>query len=324
MSFRREKYVPKGGPDGGDGGKGGSVYVESSRHYQTLGHIKNLKKFRAHNGQAGSGQKKKGADGSDIILQVPLGTVISDEETGEIIHDFVSRTERVLVLEGGRGGLGNVHFKSSTNQAPRKTISGTEGQEQRIRLELKLLADVGLVGLPNAGKSSILSKISRAKPKIADYPFTTLTPQLGLVVLDDFHSITVADIPGLIEGAHEGTGLGDRFLRHIERTRFLIHVIDAANHKAQDAIEVYTMIREELRQFNEELIKKPEIIALNKTDIIDDKHELDTIEKYFKDKGLKVFKVSALTDDMLDKMIQYVGSQIIKSRENLYGDILEV
>jgi GTP-binding protein len=324
LSFRREKYVPKGGPDGGDGGVGGSVYVESSAHFQTLNHIRNLQKFKAKNGGSGRGRKMKGADGKDIIIKVPPGTLVLDADSEEIIIDFDSRIEKRNIVKGGDGGLGNVHFKSSTNQAPRRITKGKEGEYRKIRLELKLLADVGLIGLPNAGKSSFLSKVSRATPKIADYPFTTLNPQLGMVRFSDIHSFTIADIPGLIEGAHEGTGLGDRFLRHIERTKYLIHVIDISNKNEQKCIEDYTMIREELEQYNPDLTAKPELVAFNKTDLVDNASFLQELRKHFETINIQCFSVSAKTGDGLEDVIQFVGDWLIKNKIRLYGDILEV
>ncbi len=323
MSFRREKFVPRGGPDGGDGGKGGDVIVRSTFHYQTLNHIRNLQRFKAKNGQPGMGKKKKGANGADVIIKVPPGTMLFDPETDELLHDFESRIEDFVIAEGGRGGLGNVHFKSSTNQAPRKTTSGKPGEEIRIRLELKLLADVALVGLPNAGKSSLLTKVSRAKPRIADYPFTTLTPQLGLVRIDDVHSFTVADVPGLIEGAHQGTGLGDRFLRHIERTKFLIHLLDCSSMNFDEIKNSYHMIRKELGDYNPDLIDRDEVIVFNKIDLIEESDRLE-LSRVFEDTGKKVFYISALEGTGVEELVDYTGRFLINKKKELYGDIVEV
>jgi GTP-binding protein len=324
VSFRREKFIPKGGPDGGDGGKGGSVYVRSSRKLQTLNHIRNLQRFRAKNGLPGMGKKKKGADGADVIVEVPSGTMVFDSETGELLHDFDVTIESKAFAVGGKGGLGNIHFKSSVRQAPRKSTKGVDGEQMRLLLELKLLADVALIGLPNGGKSSLLSIISRAKPKIADYPFTTLTPQLGLVKIDEAHAFTVADIPGLIEGAHEGAGLGVRFLRHIERTKYFIHVIDCSLGDADKLFSSYDLIRNELKDFNSDLMDKPEVIALNKIDLIDDTDKILKLKMSLARTGREIFLISAKGGEGIEELISTVGTYLIKSRKSLYGDILEV
>jgi len=324
VSFRRERYIPRGGPDGGDGGDGGSIYLESSYRFRTLGHIKNLQKFKAGNGRHGQGKKKHGADGSDVLIQVPPGTVVTDAETGELIHDFDYKTKKITVAEGGSGGLGNVHFKSSTNRAPRKATDGKEGRSRRIRLELKLLADVGLIGLPNAGKSSLLRKISAAKPKIAEYPFTTLSPQLGVVDIDEAHSFTAADIPGLIEGAHSGSGLGDRFLRHIERTGVLLHMIDISDQNPLSPEESYITIREEIREYNPQIIEKYEVVVFNKIDIVINAAERSIDLDFFKKNDIETFFISAKTGKGIDILINHIGSVLIEKRTKLYGDILKV
>jgi GTP-binding protein len=324
ISFRREKYVPRGGPDGGDGGKGGSIFLESTYHYRTLNHIKNLQRFKAGNGKPGEGKEKHGADGKDRIIQIPPGTYVTDVDTSALIYDFDSKIKKVEIVKGGEGGLGNVHFKSSTNQAPRRATDGKEGENRQIRLELKLLADVGLIGLPNAGKSSLLRKISAATPKIAAYPFTTLAPQLGVVEIDDIHSFTVADIPGLIEGAHTGSGLGDRFLRHIERTKFLIHVIDISEQNQLAPDESYITIKNELTEYNPEIAEKSEVVVFNKIDIVKDAARDNINLNLFIKRGVKAFFISAKTGEGIDKLINYVGNELVRKKIGLYGDVLGV
>lgn len=321
MHFRREKYVPKGGPDGGDGGKGGSVILESSFRFQNLNHFRHLQKFYADDGQAGQGKNMTGADGEDKIINVPPGTLVFDDETGKLLYDFDSKIALYEIAAGGQGGLGNTHFKSSTNQAPRKAIPGRLGIEKRIRLELKLLADVGLVGLPNAGKSSLLCSISAAKPKVAPYPFTTLNPQLGNVPINEYRSFTVADIPGLIEGAHSGSGLGHKFLRHIERTKYLVHLIDVSEMNSLDVFKSYEIIRKEMDEFGRGLSDKPEVIALNKIDLVEDRKSLDTIVKKFKKMKKECFLISAQTGEGVKELMSYVCSHLLKETNELYGDI---
>jgi GTP-binding protein len=324
VHFRREKYVPKGGPDGGDGGKGGSVIFESSFRYQNLNHFNYLQKFYADNGVSGHGKNMTGADGQDKIINVPPGTLVFDDETDELLYDFDSRIARYEIAAGGSGGLGNTHFKSSTNQAPRKAIPGRPGIEKRIRLELKLLADVGLIGLPNAGKSSLLCCISAAKPKVAAYPFTTLDPQLGNVPLNEYRSFTVADIPGLIEGAHKGSGLGHKFLRHIERTKFLVHLIDISSMNNLDTFKAYEIIRKEMEEFGRGLSAKPEVIALNKVDLLDDRKPLKTIIDKFRKIDRECFPISAQTGEGVKELMEYVCSNLLKESKELYGDITGV
>ena len=321
VHFRREKYVPRGGPDGGDGGKGGSVVIESSFRYQNLNHFRYLQKFYADDGEAGQGKNMTGSDGKDKIINVPPGTLVFDDETDELLFDFDSRIARYEVAAGGSGGLGNTHFKSSTNQAPRKAIPGRLGIGKKIRLELKLLADVGLVGLPNAGKSSLLCCISAAKPKVAAYPFTTLNPQLGNVPINEYRSFTVADIPGLIEGAHNGSGLGHKFLRHIERTKFLVHLIDVSPMNDMDVFKAYEIIRREMDEFGRGLSEKPEVIALNKIDILDDRKSLNNIIKKFKKIDRECFPISAQTGEGVKELMDYVCSNLLKESKELYGDI---
>lgn len=321
VHFRREKYVPKGGPDGGDGGRGGDVYIESSFRYQNMNHFRYLQRFNGENGRAGKGKQMTGADGADMVINVPPGTLVFDDETDELLFDFDSRIAKYKIAEGGRGGLGNVHFKSSTNQTPRKALPGIPGIEKRIRLELKLLADVGLIGLPNAGKSSLLAKLSAAKPKVAAYPFTTLNPQLGNVPINENRSFTVADIPGLIEGAHEGSGLGHKFLKHIERTKFLVHLIDISNLNHMNAEKSYIIIRKELEEFGHGLSDKPEVIALNKVDLIEDEKVLKDIIDIFQKKDKRCFLLSAKTGSGVKELAEYLCMNLLSETRELYGDI---
>ena len=269
VSFRREKFVPRGGPDGGDGGKGGDVIFKSSAHRRTLYPFRFKRQFKAPNGSAGHGKQKTGKNGDDLIIEIPPGTLIIDEETSEILKDFTQPDTTYIVAHGGRGGQGNSRFKTSTHRAPRFAQPGEPGQFFKLKLELKLLADVGLIGLPNAGKSTLISVISSATPKIADYPFTTLTPTLGVVQAGWGEPFVVADIPGLIEGAHKGVGLGTRFLRHIERTRVLVHLIDLSVIDPQNPLAEYETINQELASYSSQLTKKPQIVVLNKIDLPD-------------------------------------------------------
>src|ERR1700758_3292243 len=268
MAFRREKYVPRGGPSGGDGGKGGDVWMESSERHNTLVHFRFNPEYKAGRGRHGEGANKTGRDGEDILLKVPVGTIVYDEETGEKVHDFSRPDERVVIARGGRGGRGNAQFATSTHQAPREHEEGREGEDRKFRLELKLLADVGLVGFPNAGKSTLISRISAARPKIADYPFTTLTPNLGVVKLSDDRSFVVADVPGLIEGAHRGLGLGHQFLRHLERTKVLVHLVDVSGASGRNPADDLDVVRRELELFQPTLAAKPQLVAANKLDAV--------------------------------------------------------
>lgn len=269
LSFRREKYVERGGPDGGDGGHGGSVYLVADASLNTLADFRVARKFRAESGQGGAGRNKTGRSGEDLDVMVPQGTVVHDVDTGELICDLTEAGQRQMVAEGGRGGLGNTRFKSSVNRAPRKTTNGTPGESRHLKLELKVLADVGLLGMPNAGKSTLISAMSQARPRIADYPFTTLHPNLGVVRVGQLQSFVMADIPGLIEGASEGAGLGIRFLKHLQRTRLLLHLVDIApiDPEVQPAAEVQA-IAKELEKFSEELADKPRWLVINKTDLL--------------------------------------------------------
>lgn len=268
MSFRREKFVPQGGPDGGDGGHGGSIWVEANANANTLVDYRYTRQFRAPRGKNGMGANCTGRSGEDVLLTVPVGTTIIDEDTNEVLGDLVAAGERLLVVKGGRGGLGNVNFKSSTNRAPRKTTSGQPGEMRQLRLELKVLADVGLLGLPNAGKSTFIRAVSAAKPKVADYPFTTLVPNLGVVDVDRHRSFVMADIPGLIAGASDGAGLGIRFLKHLARTRFLLHIVDVAPVDNADPVESVQAIVRELERFSPTLASLPRWLVLNKMDMV--------------------------------------------------------
>jgi len=293
VSFRREKFIPKGGPDGGDGGKGGDVILKSTSRRRTLYPFRFKRQFKAQNGAHGQGSQKTGKNGSDLTIEIPPGTIISDAETNELLKDFTQPDETFVVAKGGRGGQGNTRFKSSTQRTPRFAQPGEPGQYLKLKLELKLLADVGLVGLPNAGKSTLISVISSATPKIADYPFTTLTPTLGVVQPDQAESFVVADIPGLIEGAHKGAGLGTRFLRHVERTRILVHLIDAAAIDPQNPLVSYETINQELAQYNPLLMEKPQIIVLNKMDLTGADQAAEAFEAAVNDR--QILKISAAT-----------------------------
>ncbi|WP_457755503.1 GTPase ObgE [Thermodesulfatator indicus] len=302
VSFRREKYVPRGGPDGGDGGKGGDVILVASSQLHTLYDFYHQTHFRAENGRPGMGKKMKGRDGDDLILKVPVGTIVKDAETGEILYDFTKDGESFVVAKGGRGGRGNARFATPTRQAPRFAEPGKPGEERWIILELKLIADVGLVGLPNAGKSTLLSRITAARPKIADYPFTTITPNLGVVKLDEERSFVVADIPGLIEGAHKGVGLGLDFLRHIERTKAILYVLDAS--KGEECLKDFELLQKELAHYHRSLIEKPAAIALNKIDIVSDRQKLYELKAFFEKKGYPVYLISAVTGEGIKELLE--------------------
>lgn len=298
--MRREKYIPKGGPDGGDGGRGGHVIVKANKNLWTLYHLKFKRHFRAEHGQAGSKQTSTGADGADVYIEVPLGTVVRDKETNEILFELLEDGEEKVVAKGGRGGLGNAHFKSSTNQTPRYAQPGEEGEEVDIIIELKILADVGLVGFPNAGKSTLLSVITAAKPKIANYEFTTLKPNLGIVEYRDFQTFVVADIPGIIEGAAEGKGIGHRFLRHIERNSTLLFLVPA---DAPDIKEQYDILVDELRRYNPQLLDKERLLAISKSDMLDDELKAEmkkVLDKEFK--GIPYLFISAVAQQGLTEL----------------------
>tara|TARA_B100001093_G_scaffold310593_1_gene296363 strand:- start:7525 stop:8511 length:987 start_codon:yes stop_codon:yes gene_type:complete len=285
-SFRREKFVEFGGPDGGDGGNGGSIIFESERNLNTLIDFRYSQHFKAQGGNDGSKRNRTGANGKDLIIKVPIGTQIYEEDNNTLIYDFIKNKDRFLVASGGNGGLGNVRFKSSTNRAPKKKTKGKIGEEFWIWLQLKVIADIGIIGLPNAGKSSLLAAITRARPKVASYPFTTIDPNLGVSYYDD-KEVTIADIPGLVEGAHKGVGLGDKFLRHIERCKILLHLIDLSG---VNLVDNYFKIREELSKYSNNLVKKKELIFLNKSDLFE-KRDIDKKMKIFKDKVKQKFEI---------------------------------
>ena len=303
VAFRREKFVPLGGPAGGNGGKGGDVILQADKRLTTLMDFKYKKHFKAERGQHGSGSNKHGKNGKDLIIKVPVGTVVKDAETGEIIADLVEDGQTVVVAKGGRGGRGNSAFKSPTRQSPDFAEEGKKGEERWIELELKVLADIGIIGFPNAGKSTLISTLSSAKPKIADYPFTTLTPVLGVLQLDYGKSVVLADIPGLIEGASEGQGLGHEFLKHIERTKALIHMIDISDFREREPVEAFNIINKELENYSPELLEKPQIVVGNKIDILSDRNLINRLEQYFNEKGYPFVPVSLATKEGIDKLI---------------------
>ena len=312
ISFRREKYVAAGGPDGGDGGKGGDVYFTVDPDANTLIDFRFKKKFKAESGKNGEGNHRYGKSGDDLYIKVPLGTVIKDAESGKVLADLCEKGQTEKVFPGGRGGKGNSHFATSTRQAPHFSQGGEKGIEKEIILELKLLADVGLIGFPNVGKSTFLSAVTSATPKIADYHFTTLEPNLGVVKSEYGDSFVIADIPGIIEGASDGTGLGLQFLRHIERTRLLLHVIDASGVEGRNPVEDFNTINNELKNYSEKLSKRTQIIVANKADLIQDETEYKKLEKLAKEKGLAIFKISGVTGQGVKKLLDYV-SKILKT-----------
>lgn len=300
-TFRREKFVQFGGPDGGDGGKGGSIIILADPNMNTLVNFKTIKRIEAKNGTRGMGAKCSGKNGEDVVIRVPVGTMIRDFETNKLLLDMSKPNESVVFLKGGDGGRGNVHFKNSVRKAPRISESGKPGIELKIKLELKLLADVALVGYPSVGKSSFINRVSKANSKVASYHFTTLKPKLGIVRVDDDNSFVVADIPGLIEGAHTGIGLGDKFLRHIERCKVIIHIVDISEIDGRDAIEDYIKINKELENYSKKLASKPQIVVLNKIDMLYDKKNIDKFEKFI---GKKVLKMSVIANEGIDEVIK--------------------
>jgi GTP-binding protein len=344
MAFRREKFVPRGGPSGGDGGKGGDIWMESSEQHNTLVHFRFNPEYKAGRGRHGEGSNKTGRDGEDILLKVPVGTIVYDEETGEKVHDFSRPDERVIIARGGRGGRGNAQFATPTHRAPREHEDGREGEDRKFRLELKLLADVGLVGFPNAGKSTLISRISAARPKIADYPFTTLEPNLGVVIVGDASrvetrpassppgkktrqapslpsmrdeiSFVVADIPGLIEGAHTGAGLGTQFLRHIERTRLLVHLVDVSDASGRpDVVKDVQVILDELKNFGAGLEKKPTIMVASKIDAANP-DKLKKLKQWCTRKKLKLYPISAVTGEGIEKLKFAMAEEVKRMRKD--------
>lgn len=310
VSFRREKYIPRGGPDGGDGGKGGNVVLRVSPGKRTLYDFRHKKQFRAQNGHQGQGRQKTGRDGKDLVIELPPGTLIRDADTDQVIADLVEGGQTFVAAKGGRGGQGNTRFKSATHRAPRFSQPGEPGQSLTLKLELKLIADVGIIGLPNAGKSTLISAISSANPKIGAYPFTTLTPNLGVVQAGSNKPFIVADIPGLIAGAHEGTGLGIRFLRHIERTGFLVHLIDASRIDLHSPLEDYRLVNAELSQYGRGLIEKPQVVVLNKMDLSGTTEAAQAFESALT--GQSVLRISAATGAGVDRLIPHISRLISK------------
>jgi GTP-binding protein len=321
IAFRREKFVPRGGPSGGDGGRGGDVIMEASERHNTLVHFRFNPEHKAQRGQHGMGSNCTGQDGHDVVLKVPVGTVVYDEATGEKIHEFIHPDERITVAKGGRGGRGNQHFATPTHQAPRNAESGREGEQKSLRLELKLLADVGLVGYPNVGKSTLISVISAARPKIANYEFTTLQPNLGVATIGEppnEESYVVADIPGLIEGAHLGHGLGTQFLRHIERTRLLVHLVDVSDASGRpDPVKDFHVIRGELESFGAGLVEKPMLLVAAKADIANPK-KLAKLQNFAERKGIPFAKVSAVTGEGVQRLKYQIGKIVREIREGKY------
>lgn len=312
VAFRREKYVPRGGPSGGDGGNGGSIYLESTEHLNTLLKFRYNKEFRARRAGHGEGSNRHGKNSEDVVIQVPIGTVVFDHATGEKVVDFDAPGKRVLVAQGGRGGRGNARFATATNQAPRRVESGTPGEERDLRLELKLLADVGLVGFPNVGKSTLISRLSAARPRIADYPFTTLEPCLGVVAVDEDQSFVMADIPGLIAGAHQGRGLGDRFLKHVERTRLLLHLIDVAEFTGRDPVEDYAVIIKELESFSPVVAKKPMLMVASRIDAAGDSNRLFALRDFCKRQHCPLYEISSVTGEGLEELKRAAWARLLE------------
>jgi GTP-binding protein len=310
VSFRREKFIPLGGPDGGDGGKGGDVIFQVSPHLATLLDLRHRPHLKGGRGKHGMGKDRHGAQGEDLVVPVPQGTIVRDAETGEVLADLAEPGQSVLLLKGGRGGQGNARFATSTNKAPKFAQPGEPGEERWLRLELKLMADVGLLGFPSVGKSSFIAKVSAARPKIADYPFTTLVPNLGVVQYKNYRTFVVADIPGLIEGAHQGAGLGQRFLRHVERTDLLLHILDLSWIPERDPVAEYEAINRELRLFNPELAEKRQIIVLNKIDLPVVRENLAVVSTRFQERGMKVFPISAATGEGIPPLLDEIARNL--------------
>jgi GTP-binding protein len=315
-AFRREKFVPRGGPSGGDGGRGGSVWLESDEGINTLLHLRFNPEHKAERGRHGEGSNRHGKDGLDTTVRVPVGTQVYDAESEEMLFDFTEPGQRYLAAKGGKGGWGNSHFATPTRRAPRFHYTGRPGDERELQLELKLIADVGLVGFPNAGKSTLISVISAARPKIADYPFTTLEPNLGVVDLGDFRSFVVADIPGLIEGASEGAGLGDRFLRHIERTKLILHLVDVSSASGRDPAADYEIINRELAAYNDDLARRPQIVVATKIDALDDPERLDSLSARAAQDGRRFHKISSVANQGVRELVQLVGTVLAETADD--------
>ena len=309
-AFRREKFVPRGGPSGGDGGRGGDVWLEADAALNTLLHLRYNPEHTAERGRHGEGSNRSGRDGADTIIRVPLGTQAFDAATGELLCDLAEDGQRWLAARGGRGGFGNAHFATSTNRAPRYHQEGSAGEERELQLELKLLADVGLVGFPNAGKSTLISTVSAAKPKIADYPFTTLEPHLGVVDLGDYRTFVIADIPGLIEGAHAGAGLGDRFLRHVERTKLLLHLVDVSSLSGRDPVRDYEMLNRELRAYDARLAERPQMVVATKLDALDEPERLESLRRRALEDGRDFYAISSVTKRGVRELVLAVAAKL--------------
>jgi len=309
-AFRREKFVPRGGPSGGDGGNGGDVWMESDESLNTLLHLRYNPEHKAERGRHGEGSNRHGKDGANAIVKVPVGTQVFDVESGDLLFDFTESGQRFRAAKGGKGGWGNQHFATPTRRAPKFHYTGRPGEEKELQLELKLIADVGLVGFPNAGKSTLISVISAAKPKIADYPFTTLEPNLGVVDLGDFKTFVVADIPGLIEGASEGAGLGDRFLRHVERTKLILHLVDVSSISGRDPVEDYEIINRELANYNEDLASRPQIVVATKLDALDEPERLENLRERAKQDDKEFLEISAVANQGTKELVAAVARKL--------------
>lgn len=310
VSFRKEKYVPKGGPDGGDGGDGGNVLIKATSRLHTLIDYKYRKQYKAKRGQHGKGKNQSGKSGKDIVIEVPLGTIVFDEDTSEVIADLILENQEALILQGGKGGRGNQHFATPTRKAPRYAQPGLPGQQKTLRLSLKHLADIGLIGLPNAGKSTLLSHLTMARPKIDQYPFTTIVPNLGVIEFDDERTLTMADIPGLIEGASEGRGLGHRFLKHIERTWLLLHLIDVTYTPGENILEDFYILRHEMEEYDPSLTEKDQMVVITKMDIYSDGHrKVELLQKEFDNIGLESIPISAVSGQGLDTLKQSLAKR---------------
>jgi len=324
-AFRREKFVPRGGPSGGDGGRGGDVIVLADASLNTLLHLRYNPQHTAQRGLHGEGSNRSGRNGEDLVIRVPVGTQIFDATTGDLLHDLNHDGDQWLAARGGRGGFGNAHFTTSTNRAPRYHQSGSPGEELDLQLELKLLADVGLVGFPNAGKSTFISTVSAARPKIADYPFTTLEPHLGVVDLGDFRTFVIADIPGLIEGAHTGAGLGDRFLRHIERTKLLLHLVDVYSVSGRDAVSDYETVNRELASYNEELATRPQFVVATKIDALDEPERLESLKQKAIEDQKPFFAISSATGNGVRELVNAMAAKLEElSAESSRADTVEL
>ncbi|MDX6269000.1 MAG: GTPase [Acidobacteriota bacterium] len=314
-AFRREKFVPRGGPSGGEGGKGGDVWLVADTGVNTLLHLRYNPEHSADRGRHGEGSNRSGREGEDVLVRVPVGTQVYDAETGDLMCDLAEEGQRWLAAKGGRGGFGNSHFATSTNRAPRYHQEGDPGEEHEFQLELKLLADVGLVGFPNAGKSTFISTVSAARPKIADYPFTTLEPHLGVVDLGDFRTFVIADIPGLIEGAHEGAGLGDRFLRHVERTKLLLHLVDVSSASGRDAVGDYEAINRELHAYDPQLAERPQIVVATKLDALDEPERVESLRRRATEDGREFYEVSSVTNTGVRELVYAISQALDAMRE---------